>query len=326
LFKNGEKMRNEQLFQVEERFKGKPFIKWVGGKSQLLQEIEKAISKMAVSNREFTYIEPFVGGGAVLFWILNKFSNIKKAVINDINPDLTQAYETVRDNVYELIEVLEKIQSEYINLKSEELKKNFFLSVREEFNQKNLEKIRNAALFIFLNRTCFNGLYRVNSKGLFNVPFGKYSNPKICDRNTLLSDSYLLKKVEILNGDFERTFEFTNKSTLFYFDPPYKPISVTSSFTSYSKESFDDNEQVRLKKFCDKISIKGCAFILSNSDPRSAEPENCFFDNLYSNYEINRVFASRMINSNAEKRGKLTELLITNYNHEKSMQLNRCTG
>lgn len=319
-------MRNEQLFQVEERFKGKPFIKWVGGKSQLLPEIEKAVSKMAISKQEFTYIEPFVGGGAVLFWILNKFSNIKKAVINDINPDLTQAYETVRDNVYELIEALEKIQTEYVSLKLEELKKDFFLSVREEFNQKNLEKIRNTSLFIFLNRTCFNGLYRVNSKGLFNVPFGKYSNPKICDRNTLLSDSYLLKKVEILNGDFEKTIEFGNESALFYFDPPYKPISTTSSFTSYSKESFDDNEQIRLKKFCDKISIEGHFFILSNSDPKSLEPENCFFDKLYSDYEINRIFASRMINSNAEKRGKLTELLITNYNHEKFMQLNRCAG
>jgi len=297
----------------------KPFVKWVGGKSQLISSIEKSINNEIRNLSDLTYIEPFVGGGAVLFWILNNFKNIKKAVINDINPNLITTYKTIRDNALDLIIELKLIEKEYKALQSEESRKKFYLMQRERFNAKNLDNIDNSALFIFLNRTCFNGLYRVNSKGLFNVPFGKYANPTICDENTLLTDSDLLQKVIILTGDFEQTLHYATNNTLFYLDPPYKPLNQTSSFTSYSKEDFNDDEQVRLKRFCDKLDKQGYWWILSNSDVKSQDASNNFFEVLYSQYKIDRVWASRSVNANPEKRGKLTELLITNYHNEKFM-------
>ncbi|MCL2412557.1 MAG: DNA adenine methylase [Bacteroidales bacterium] len=290
----------------------KPFIKWVGGKTQLISSIEQALPKGIRNVPELTYIEPFVGGGAMLFWALNNLKNISKAVINDINPDLTAAYQTIRDNAGELILELKIIEKEYKSLQSEESRKEFFLAQREKFNTKRLNDVDNTALFIFLNRTCFNGLYRVNSSGLFNVPFGKYTNPTICDQNTILADSEVLQKVEILTGDFEQTIYHATENSLFYLDPPYKPLSQTSSFTSYAKEDFCDDEQIRLKEFCDRLDEQDYMWILSNSDVKSNDPTNDFFDNLYTQYKINRVWASRSVNANPEKRGKLTELLITN--------------
>jgi DNA adenine methylase len=298
----------------------KPFVKWVGGKGQLLSQIDNALPKKLFVGKEVTYIEPFVGGGAMLFFMLEKFKNIKKAVINDINKDLILAYKTIRDNPNRLIICLKEIEFEYLAL-NEEKRKEYFLEKRDLYNTKQLSEIDNTSLFIFLNRTCFNGLYRVNSKGLFNVPFGKYSNPKICDEATILRDSKLLQKVEILNSDFENTINYIDDNTFFYFDPPYRPLTSTSSFNSYSKESFDDSEQIRLKRFCDKITQKNCFLLLSNSDCRSANPLNDFFDNLYNNYKIERVWASRSINSNSEKRGKLTELLISNFKNDKLIDL-----
>ena len=291
--------------------KGKPFIKWVGGKTQLIDSIEKALPKDFENQNNLTYIEPFVGGGAVLFWILQKYPNIKNAVINDINPDLTTAYKTIKKDPAELINQLLLIQNEYLSL-SEEKRKEYFLLKRERFNTKSLEPIENTALFIFLNRTCFNGLYRVNSKGLFNVPFGSYANPKICDEQTIMADSELLQKVEILTGDFEATLHYAGENSFFYFDPPYKPLSETSSFNSYAKEDFNDREQIRLGKFCQRIDVLGHSFILSNSDVKGKNPHDNFFDELYSSFEIKRVYATRMVNAKAEKRGKLTELLISN--------------
>jgi DNA adenine methylase len=298
------------------RSNAKPFIKWVGGKGQLISSIGKSLPQEVYGYSDMTYVEPFVGGGAMLFWILENVKTVKKAVINDINPDLTNAYRTVKDNVYELIALLKNIKKEYQSLNSEDNRKEYFLKMRKRYNTKSLENIENTALFIFLNRTCFNGLYRVNSKGLFNVPFGKHTNPTICDENTLLADSELLQKVEILTGDFEQTLNYATENSLFYFDPPYKPLSQTSSFNSYAKEDFNDAEQMRLKSFCDKLNEKGSLWILSNSDVKSNDPENDFFDDLYSRYQINRVFASRSVNANPEKRGKLTELLITNHKRD----------
>ena len=298
----------------------KPFVKWVGGKGQLLSQIDSALPKRLFMGKEVTYIEPFVGGGAMLFYMLEKFQNIKKAIINDINKDLIIAYKTVRDNPKELINRLKEIEIEYLAL-NEEKRKEYFLEKRDLYNTKQLPEIENASLFIFLNRTCFNGLYRVNSKGLFNVPFGKYANPKICDEPTILKDSKLLQKVEIFNSDFENTINYINKNTFFYFDPPYRPLNVTSSFNSYSKEAFNDDEQIRLKRFCDKISQMECFLILSNSDCKSVNPLNVFFDDLYSKYKIERVWASRSVNANSEKRGKLTELLISNFNNNKLIDL-----
>ncbi|MDR1898070.1 MAG: DNA adenine methylase [Prevotellaceae bacterium] len=187
------------------RLGAKPFIKWVGGKGQLLSSIEKSLPKAVYGCSDITYVDPFVGGGAVLFRILENVSTIKKAVINDINPDLTNAYRTVKDNVSELIALLKNIQKAYQLLNSEGSRKEYYLKMRERYNTKSLDNIENTALFVFLNRTCFNCPYRVNSKGLFNVPFGKYTNPTICDENTLLADSKLLQEVEILTSDFEQT-------------------------------------------------------------------------------------------------------------------------
>ncbi len=291
--------------------KAKPFIKWVGGKTQLIESIEKALPEYFFNIKNVTYIEPFVGGGAVLFWILQQYPNITKAVINDINPDLTTAYKTIKETPSELVKHLQIIQDEYLPLDENE-RKEYYLNKRERFNTKSLESIENTALFIFLNRTCFNGLYRVNSKGLFNVPFGRYSNPKICDKETIFADSEILQKVEILTGDFEQTLKFATNNSLFYLDPPYKPLSDTSRFNSYAKEDFNDLEQIRLSDFCKRIDSLGHYFILSNSDVKATNPNDDFFDDLYKQFSIKRVFATRMVNANAAKRGKLTELLITN--------------
>lgn len=275
----------------------KPFIKWVGGKGQLVSEIERMLPERKLTSAATTYVEPFIGGGAVLFHILTRFPSLKKAVINDINPDLTKSYKTIRDRVEELISMLGEIQNAYFSLKTEAERKSYYLRNRDCYNTKKLGAVENTALFIFLNRTCFNGLHRVNSKGLFNVPFGRYTNPKICDAPTLRADSELLQKVEILTGDFEQTLSHASPDNLFYLDPPYKPLSQTSSFNSYAKDGFGDDEQIRLKQFCDKLDAANVFWVLSNSDVRSNDPENLFFDDLYSSYQINRVFASRMVNA-----------------------------
>jgi len=291
----------------------KPFIKWVGGKGQLIEQLTNLLPKDFCCWKDTTYIEPFVGGGAMLFYMLQHFPNIKHAVINDINTDLTTCYQTIRDNAEELILSLKNIEEYYLSIKEEEERKSFFMSVREQYNQKNLAPVDNTTKFIFLNRTCFNGLYRVNKSGLFNVPFGKYKNPKICDPQTIRKDSELLQRVEILNGDFEETFNYAKGNTLFYFDPPYRPLSDTSSFNDYTKESFNDDTQIRLKEYCDRINNAGYSFMLSNSDCKGKTESDNFFDILYKDYQIERVWASRSINANPNKRGKLTEILVHNY-------------
>lgn len=292
--------------------KAKPFIKWVGGKGQLIEQLDALLPSDFDKLEDVTYIEPFVGGGAMFFYMLQRYPHIKHAIINDINQNLTNCYWAVKDFPEQLIKSLSIIESEYLALQNDEERRSFFMKCRDSYNGKKNDFIENATLFIFLNKTCFNGLYRVNKKGLFNVPFGKYKNPKICDSETIRKDSELLQKVEILNGDFEKTFGYAKGNTFFYFDPPYRPLSNTSSFTDYTKDSFNDDSQVRLKKFCDRINNDGYKFMLSNSDGKDS-----FFDTLYSNYEIDRVFASRCINSNGQKRGKLSEILVHNYKETK---------
>jgi DNA adenine methylase len=299
----------------------KPFVKWAGGKTQLLDEINNTIPDYIKQNR-FTYIEPFVGGGAVLFWILQKYPNIEQAIINDINTDLINSYKTIKESVEELISVLKIWEKEYHSLKDKlEEKKEYYYSKRTLFNSRKSDKITQTALFIFLNRTCFNGLYRVNRKNEFNVPIGSYKTPMICDEENLRAVNKVLQKVIILNGDFEDTLKYAKENTLFYFDPPYKPLSQTSSFNSYAKDEFDDNEQIRLAKFCKKIDLLGHQWILSNSDVKGKDPNDNFFDGLYSEFNIKRVLARRNINSNPNKRGELTELLITNNAYEKIMSV-----
>ena len=291
----------------------KPFLKWVGGKGQLLTQLEAALP-ISLYNNEFTYVEPFVGGGAMLFFMLQKFPNIKRVIINDININLTEAYKNIKYYPDELVLKLKDIEKEYLNITNEDSRKDFYLRMRTLFNNKDITSIEKTMLLIFLNRTCFNGLYRENSKGEFNVPFGKYSNPTICNEDVIYADSELLNKfdVEINNGDFEIMTD-DNNLTFYYFDPPYRPISETSSFNSYVKGSFDDNEQERLANFCKKLSKKNnYLWMLSNSDCSAKNPNDLFFENLYYNFNIMRVYAARSVNAVASKRGKLSELLITN--------------
>ena len=293
--------------------KAKPFIKWVGGKGQLLEQLDEQLPANFADWQDVTYIEPFVGGGAMLFYMLQRYPNIRHAVINDVNPDLTTCYCVVRDMTEELITACEEIQSAYNALQTEDARREFFLAVRDRFNEKKLDPLENTTKFFFLNRTCYNGLYRVNRKGLFNVPFGKYTNPQICDPITIRKDSELLQRVEIMTGDFEATFDRARGKTLFYFDPPYRPLSDTSSFNDYAKEAFNDDAQIRLKEYCDRINEAGFHFMLSNSDCKGKNEDDNFFDVLFQAYQIERVWASRSINSNPDKRGKLTEILVHNY-------------
>ena len=292
--------------------KAKPFIKWVGGKTQLIDQLETLLPADFDKWENVTYIEPFVGGGAMLFYMLQTHSNIKSAIINDINPDLTTCYKVVRDFPQELVDSLKEIQKEYYSLQSEESRKNYYLKMRDEFNTKQLNPIRNTTLFFFLNRTCFNGLYRVNKSGLFNVPFGRYETPTICDANTIFADSELLKNVKILTGDYQQTLAYAEGKTLFYFDPPYRPLNNTSSFNDYTKEAFNDLAQRRLKEFCDQVEAAGHKFMLSNSDCK-----DMFFDDLYLPYIIDRVWAARSVNANPNKRGNLQEIVVHNYTETK---------
>jgi DNA adenine methylase len=290
----------------------KPFLKWAGGKTQLLNDIEKSLPNNLAKSK-FTYVEPFVGSGAVLFWMLNNFPSLDKAVINDINEDLINTYKTIASKPKELISILEILQNEFHSLEgSEDDKKLYYYKKRDLYNTRKEEQSGQAALFIFINRTCFNGLYRVNSKNLYNVPMGGYKKPTICDTQNILAVSNALQKVEILCGDFENTLNYANENSLFYFDPPYKPLSETSSFNSYAKDEFNDKEQIRLRDFCTKLDGLNHNWILSNSDVKGKDENDNFFDDLYSNYSIIRVDARRSINANPEKRGLLKEIMITN--------------
>ena len=299
----------------------KPFLKWAGGKTQLINDIEKALPKEFLKEK-FTYVEPFVGSGAILFWILNNFKNVEKAVINDINADLTNTYKVISSKPKELISVLQQFQNEFHVFESEEdNKKLYFYDKRELFNTRSTDKVTQAALFIFLNRTCFNGLYRVNKNNGFNVPMGSYKKPTICDNQNLLAVSEVLQRVEILTGDYQETLNHAEKPALFYFDPPYKPLSNTSSFNTYAKDEFGDEAQIRLRDFCKTLNTLDHKWLLSNSDVKGKDVNDNFFDDLYEDFNINRVFATRMINANPDKRGKLTELLITNYQYEQAMSI-----
>ncbi|MDY7012482.1 MAG: Dam family site-specific DNA-(adenine-N6)-methyltransferase [Cyanobacteriota bacterium] len=297
----------------------KPFIKWAGGKTQLIPEIQTALERVFVEDRSLIYVEPFVGGGAVLFHVLDTFPNIQKVIINDINPDLIAAYKTIVSDLERLIAALGELEARYISLKDFETKKAFYLKKRKEFNKLKGSKsscaIARTVLFIFLNKTCFNGLYRVNKKGFFNVPFGGHLKPNLSDRANFLAIRDRLRHAEILQGDFIQTLSYLNKNTVFYIDPPYKPLDATSSFTSYTPENFSDGDQLRVKDFCDRVHLGGGQFILSNSDVKNGDGDTPFFENLYRDrhYSIRTVKAKRSINCKGTKRGFISELLITNF-------------
>ena len=289
----------------------KPFVKWVGGKSQLLNEIRRKYPQ----NIE-KYCEPFVGGGAVLFDILQTFQP-SEVLINDINKELINTYSQVKNNCEELILQLNELQETYKKLSQEE-RKILFYEKRNRYNEikindNEIEDLEKAALFIFLNKTCFNGLYRVNSKGFFNVPFNNAKNPLICDEDNLRSCSYLLQNVTLKVGDYKECESFIDEKTFVYIDPPYRPLTQTSAFTSYSENQFSDKEQIELADFIEKLSTNGATVVASNSDPKNSDENDNFFDELYADFEIERVFASRMVNSKGNGRGVIKELLIANF-------------
>lgn len=266
-----------------------------------------------------TYVEPFVGGGAVLFALLRERVRFARIVISDLNPALAAAYRRVRDDTESLVHALSEIEREFFSLPAEDGKarKDYFLARRAEFNALRRAggnaDLRVSALLIFLNRTCFNGLFRVNANGDFNVPFGRYKRPKICDAGTLRAAGALLRNAEILCGDFSETLDCARGgNALFYLDPPYKPISATSSFSAYAQGGFGDAEQKRLRAFCGEIHSRGAKFVLSNSDARDAAGTS-YFEKLYAGFRIRRVLASRAVNADPAKRGCVPELLISNF-------------
>ncbi|HRD49299.1 MAG: Dam family site-specific DNA-(adenine-N6)-methyltransferase [Candidatus Competibacter sp.] len=303
------------------KIKAKPFLKWAGGKSQLLCQFEKYypddLSGGAIEN----YIEPFVGGGAVFFAIMQKY-NIQHSYIYDVNKDLILTYRVIQRKPDFLLEILQKHQSDYDHA-DEQDRKNLFLSIRDHFNAQRFEInhtifsenwIPRAAQFIFLNKTCFNGLFRLNSRGEFNVPFGGYKKPNIWDKNNILAVSEVLQNTRIELSNYENCFDLANEKTFIYFDPPYRPISKTASFTTYTGFEFTDIEQIKLSRFFNKLDTqKRSKLMLSNSDPKNENPNDDFFEKLYDGYKLHRVYAKRIINCSAEKRGKINELLIINY-------------
>ena len=295
----------------------KPFLKWAGGKTQLLPIISSKLPEDI--NEKTRYIEPFIGAGAVFFEMVKK-QHFEEYIINDINSKLISLYTIIRDDCESLLSRLEAIKSEYSELKDLDEKSEYFYNAREQFNADDCDSIDKAALFIFLNKTCFNGLYRENSKGQFNVPFGKHKDPTIYDETQIRKISELLNTknekgeniVRIMNLPFEALEQYIDDQTFMYFDPPYRPVTK-GGFNTYSKSGFNDDDQIRLKNFYEMADNLGAELMLSNSDPHVLDEDDDFFDNLYEEYTIERVAASRMINRNGNGRGQITELLITNY-------------
>lgn len=300
--------------------KAKPFLKWAGGKSQLLSTFQgffpTELQNWSIKN----YYEPFLGGGAV-FFSLAQHSKIKTAYLYDINPELILVYKVVQNKVQKLIENLADLKSEYqkqVHFAGDK----FYYQIRQQFNNERVgfdyqnysdKWIKRAAQLIFLNKTCYNGLFRFNKKGEFNTPAGKYKNPAILDEQNLLLTSELLQIAIIKNAAFEKVESDIKQNSFVYFDPPYRPISSTSQFTSYSKNVFADEQQKLLNQLFKRLNKKGVLEMLSNSDPKNTNPQDNFFDDLYTDFFIYRVPAKRMINSKAKKRNAVNELIITNY-------------
>ena len=290
----------------------KPFLKWAGGKSQILDNIRDRYPA-GLGDTITKYAEPFVGGGAVLFDVISRY-NMKNVYISDINHELIRTYTTIRDDITGLIVLLKELETRYLEA-NDEVRKEIYYASRERFNvlkSEGDESAEIAALFVFLNRTCFNGLYRVNSHGAFNVPQGSYKNPTICDEPNLRAVSEKLQNIKILCADYRESRNFIDSNTFVYFDPPYRPLTATASFTSYAEHVFGDKEQAELAAFIDELSQCGASIVASNSDPKNTNENDDFFDRLYARYEITRIYAVRAINSVGSSRGKISELLICN--------------
>lgn len=294
----------------------KPFVKWAGGKGNLLQKLEALLPTDFDDLENITYIEPFVGGGAMLFHMLQRHKCITRAVINDINPDLIRCYQLIANSPQTLIDRLKIIEKNYYSIDFP-ARKELFYAYRDQYNCEGIHLDERAALLIFLNHTCFNGLYRVNAAGKFNVPYGRYKKPVICNEELIMADHRLLNSVDLLirqPGDYKlvRQNLSRNHPNFVYFDPPYRPLSATSSFKEYSNNPFEDRQQEELKHFSDRLSAQNCLIMQSNSDSKT-EDGNSYFEALYDGYNIQRILASRFINADPEKRKKLTEIVIRNY-------------
>ncbi|WP_019503313.1 DNA adenine methylase [Pleurocapsa sp. PCC 7319] len=284
-------MRSHQLKlqEIDSNIKAKPFVKWVGGKTQLLPELTSRIPCNFSK-----YFEPFAGGGALFFHM-----QPEQSILIDINEELTNTYRVIKYQTEELI----------ADLKRHIYEKDYYYQIRnvdrtDEY--KSWSDVQRASRLIYLNKSCFNGLYRVNSKGEFNTPMGRYKNPKIVDEINLRACSQALQKAQIINGSFLEVEEQVNRDDFVYFDPPYAPLNATSNFTGYSQNGFDLQMQSSLKNLCDRLDAKGVRFMVSNSNAP-------LILDLYSNYKIEFVYANRAINSQGDKRGKIPEVIISNY-------------
>jgi DNA adenine methylase len=299
----------------------KPFLKWAGGKSQLLKELEKRLPPSIIHKRTVErYVEPFLGGGA-MFFFLKRHYQVGESFLFDKNRELIMAYKVIKNDYKELITDLSEMEDDHLQKSEEDRKENYY-QIRETYNRQINDFdhhhyhngwIKRAGYLIFLNKTCFNGLFRQNQKGEFNVPFGRYKNPKICDEKNLVEVHKALENAHLFCGDFTDAKDYIHDKSLVYLDPPYRPISSTSYFTSYSKEGFNDEDQENLADFFKKMDKRGAYLMLSNSDPKNQDKEDGFFDTLYKDFKIERVVAKRNINRDAKKRGKINELIIRNY-------------
>jgi len=305
----------------KENINAKPFLKWAGGKGQLLGEFNKRLPKEILNSRTIeNYIEPFIGGGAMFFFLRNNY-NVQRSHLFDINKELILGYKVIQNDVTELTNQLCTLEKEYL-LKSDDKRKEFYYEIRDRYNNQmhdldylnyNAEWIKRAVYLIFLNKTGFNGLFRLNKSGGYNVPVGRYKNPKICDEKNLFEVNKALKNTTILCDDFLNSLDDVTSESFVYLDPPYRPISKTSNFTSYAKDGFNDDDQIRLAQMFRKMDKKGAFLMLSNSDPKNNDPQDEFFDELYEGYNIERVPAKRFINCDASKRGKINEIIVRNY-------------
>lgn len=290
------------------------------GKSQLLDQFSKYYPARLKEKKIKRYIEPFVGAGAV-FFELNSIYNFNKVILNDINPEIILCYKVIKENVYGLMESLNQLKNIYMNLDTIENKSKFYYKIRDEFNEEkitinyikyNSNWIQHASQFVFLNKTCFNGLYRVNKNGKFNVPFNKSKTPKFFNEENLLNINKSLQNTILTYGDFQSVMEYVDKDTFLYIDPPYRPLNKNLNFNGYSEKTFNDESQIRLANWIKKINDMSATFMLSNSDPKNISEDDNFFDELYKEFKIYRISANRMINCKGDARKKVSELLVTN--------------
>jgi DNA adenine methylase len=297
-----------------------PFLKWAGGKRQLLSTYQQYYPKALMKGEVTHYCEPFLGGGAVFFDVVQRYP-IQSACLMDTNSELILTYQVVQRHVYKLMEELKILQDTYTK-KCTDKQKEYFYEVRRDFNQNRASInftsyssswIKRAAQIIFLNKTCFNGLFRFNLKGEFNTPAGRYKNPKILDESNLQKAAKTLEIAEIYKSDYRDVLTRINANSFVYFDPPYRPISTSSSFTAYGPSAFNDVHQIELATLYEELNKKGILLMLSNSDPKNTNPADNFFDDLYKNFHLFRIPAKRVINSNAQKRQAINEILVTNY-------------